>query len=114
MCGYPFPMDSSIRLLGEIFLLPASEVGAHTKENYELLAIRKPVKKIIPEFTNRERLCLKLYTIDCLSIKEIAHKIGVTDRAVRFIFDALRAKILCKNNNEIIAKVYANSWHKIL
>ena len=108
-------MDSSNRIFsGEIFLLPASKMEGNTKESYELLAIRRPVKNIMPAFTNRELVCLRLYTIECLAIKEIANKIGVTDRAIRFIFDALRAKIACKNNNEIIAKVYVNGWHHLL
>ncbi len=108
-------MDSNHRICsGEIFLLPASEMEGYPRESYELLAIKRPVKSIMPAFTNRELTCLRLYTIDCLAIKEIANKIGVTDRAIRFIFDALRAKTACKNNNEIIAKVYQNGWHQLL
>ena len=107
-------MDNiKIILSGELCLVPASKMEVNANEDYDLLAVRQPAQGIMPALTSRECFCLRRYAIDFQSIKEIAYEIGVTDRSVRFILEALRNKMDCKSTTEIVAKVYKNNWHQL-
>ena len=89
----------------DLSIVPLNQLQTLSKSGYCVVMIKQGVDSNLPDLTDKERKCLKLYT-DGFPAKAIAQDVGVSIRTIRQIMVSLRQKFRVNTNIGLVSKIY--------
>ena len=97
----------------DLSIVPLNQLQVLSERGYCVVMIKQGIDSNLPDLTDKERKCLKLYT-DGFPAKAIAQDVGVSIRTIRQIMVSLRDKFKVDTNHQLISEVYRSGLDNFL